>query len=237
MRALNWIVCASVLAAGGVAFAGPVFDEPPGDDAGSSKDDATDVKSPTGGQVSLVRGSLDGSTGLLGGTGDWQDVYRIYITDPGIFRAETLGLNGDGALRDSMLYLFDESGRGIMANNNINGDLLMSKLVNENNNGEPIFTAPGFYFLAVTSALSEPTVNLSGDKIVPLFEMGLQGNETGIVQPRSTWENLLWSDGWTDVTDYENFGLYEIALTGVGSVPAPGALALLALGFRARRRR
>ncbi len=217
------------------AQAGPIFDEPPGGDAGSSKDTATDVKGDNGGQVGTVRGSLTG-TSSLAGLSDWQDVYRIYIENPNEFRAETYFLDGNDALRDPMLFLFDEHGKGVIANNNVHGDSTQSKLVNDDGNGGQYFSEAGIYYLAITSAMSEATVDIQSDW-VPLFEMGQPGNDTGIVQPRSDWAGLLWSDGWTDVTDFENSGVYEIGLAGVGSVPAPGAIALLALGFRGRRRR
>jgi len=233
---MKTLMCLAAMAMGSSAVAGPVFDEPPGEDAGSSKETAKDVKSSTGGQVGTIRGSLAGTSGLLGTPGDWQDVYRIKIEDAGTFRAETYWLGGNDSLRDPMLYLFDVEGKGLIANNNVHAESTQSKIFNDDGTGGHYFLGEGFYYLAITSAMTEPTIEFGGD-IVPLFEMGLQEHQTGIVQPRESWGFVPWSDGWTDVTDYENTGLYEIGLTGVGSVPAPGALALLALGFRGRRRR
>jgi len=225
----------AIVSTAAMTVAGPVFDEPPGGDAGSTREDAKDVKASNGGNVGAITGSLTGSAGLMGGYGDYQDVYRIYIADPGEFRAETATLDGNEALRDPMLFLFNEAGQVIIANNNIDDGVLGSKIHNDAGNGGHFFTAPGIYYLAITSAMSEATVDVSGDPL-PLFEMGLPSNQTGIVQPRETWSQYAWSD-WTIPTDFSNFGAYEIMLTGVGSLPAPGGLALLGLAAIGRRRR
>ena len=228
-------VMAAVISVSGLAVSGPVFDEPPGGDAGTSRDDATDVKTENGGTVGMITGSLTGSAGLVGGAYDYQDVYRIYIADPGVFRAETMMLDGEDNLRDPMLFLFNEAGLGIIANNNIGNDQPRSKLVNDDGNGSTFFTQPGIYYLAITSAVSEAT-GMAGGETVPIFEMGLSENQTGIIQPRSSWAQIPWS-GWTPPTDYENFGHYEIALQGVVSLPAPGGLVLLGLAVIGTRRR
>ncbi|MDG1837901.1 MAG: hypothetical protein P8I91_03765 [Phycisphaerales bacterium] len=217
-----------------LAVAGPVFDEPPGG-AGTSRDDATDVKTENGGQVGMITGSLTGTSGFVGGGSDYQDVYRIYIADPGVFRADTMMLDGADSLRDPMLFLFNEEGHAIIANNNIGNDQPQSGLVNDDGNGSAFFTQPGIYYLAITSAVSEATAMIANET-VPLFEMGLSENQTGIIQPRSSWSQIPWT-GWTQPTDYENFGHYEIALQGVVSLPAPGGLALLGLAVIGRRRR
>ena len=225
---------AALISVTGLAVAGPVFDEPPGG-AGTSRDDATDVKTENGGTVGLITGSLTGTSGLVGGDYDYQDVYRIYIADPGVFRAETMMLDGEDNLRDPMLFLFNEAGLGIIANNNIGNDQPRSQLINNDGTGSTFFTQPGIYYLAITSAVSEATA-MVGDETVPIFEMGLNENQTGIIQPRSDWAQIPWT-GWTPPTDYENFGHYEIALQGVISLPAPGGLALLGLAVIGTRRR
>lgn len=218
-----------------LAAAGPVFDEPPGGDAGTSRDDAKDVKTENGGTVGMITGSLTGTAGFVGSVYDYQDVYRIYIADPGVFRAETMMLDGEDSLLDPMMFLFNESGFGIIANNNIGNDQPRSKLVNDDGNGNAFFTEAGIYYLAITSAVSEATA-MVGNETVPIFEMGLSENQSGIIQPRSNWAQIPWT-GWTQPTDYENFGHYEIALHGVVSLPAPGGLALLGLAVIGTRRR
>lgn len=220
------------------ATAGPIFDEPPGGDAGNSLTTATNVSTSSGtGDVGVVKGELKGGSGLVGGGGDFQDLYRIYIADPLHFSAQTFGLDGDGALRDPMLYLFDETGHGIMAMNNVGNDNLHAKLVNDDGNGNALFTQAGIYYLAITSAMSEATV-LYGNEILPLFQMGLPEHQFGQVIPHGGWAQSP-LDGWTPPTDYENVGLYEIGLNGVESmpVPAPAGLALLGIAALGRRRR
>jgi MYXO-CTERM domain-containing protein len=83
--------------------------------------------------------------------------------------------------------------------------------------------------------MSEAT-GMLGDEIVPLFEMGLPEHQVGLVQPRESWSQISWTD-WTPPNDLENYGYYEIALTGVVSLPAPGGLALLGLALIGPRRR
>lgn len=220
------------------ATAGPIFDEPPGGDAGNSLTTATNVSTASGtGHVGIIKGELKGGSGLVGGGGDYQDLYRIYIADPMNFSVETFAGDGDGVLRDPMLYLFDAEGRGIIAMNNLDSENLQAKLINDSGNGDPFFTAPGIFYLAITSAMSEATV-LYGNEIVPLFEMGLSENQIGQITPRGEW-SFSPLDGWTPPTDLENFGLYEIGLTGVESmpVPAPAGLALLGIAAFGRRRR
>ena len=220
------------------AAAGPIFDEPPGGDAGNSLSTAAEVKTDDGtGTIGVIRGEAKGTNGFVGGGGDYQDVYKIFIADPLAFQAETFALDGDDALRDPMLFLFDEFGRGLMAMNNVGDDVLRAKLQNVDALGNPIFTAPGVYYLAITTAMSEATV-LYGNEIVPLFEMGLSGNQVGQVAPNPDWAPAPLS-GWTDPTDLSNVGKYEIGLSGVVSlpVPGPGGLAVLGLAMLGRRRR
>jgi len=230
------LVAAAALAVS--ATAGPIFDEPPGGDAGNSLDTAADVKTDDGqGSIGLIKGEIKGSSGYVGGFGDYQDLYRIYIADPLQFSAETFALDGDDGLRDPMLFLFDEQGRGIAAMNNLNGDDLQARLLNDDGGGDPLFSTPGIFYLAITSAMSEATV-LFGNEIVPLFEMGLPDHQVGQVVPHGNWggESLA---GWTPPTDFENVGRYEIGLAGVVSlpVPAPAGLAVLGLAAMGRRRR
>jgi len=235
---IGLVGAAALAVCAATATAGPIFDEPPGGDAGNTIDTAEDVRTATGeGDIGLIKGEIKGSGGYVGGFGDFQDLYRIYIADPLQFSAQTFALEPQGGLRDPMLYLFDEQGRGIMAMNNIGDEELQAKLVNDDGNGNLLFDTPGIYYLAITSAMSEATV-LYQNEIVPLFEMGLSEHQVGQVVPHAPWfaEPLA---GWTPPTDYENIGLYEIGLTGVVSlpIPGPGGLAVLALATLGRRRR
>lgn len=222
----------------GSATAGPVFDEPPGGDAGNSLTTATNVSTSSGtGAVGVIKGQIKGGGGFVSGEGDYQDLFRIYIADPLQFSAETFWLDGDDPLHDPMLYLFNETGLGIMAMNNLNADNLNAKIINDDGHGNALFTGAGIYYLAITSAMSEATV-LSGNEMVPLFEMGLLENQFGQITPNGEWAQSPLS-GWTPATDTANIGRYEIGLQGVESmpVPAPAGLAVLGLAALGRRRR
>ncbi|MCP4757848.1 MAG: hypothetical protein GY876_00085 [Planctomycetes bacterium] len=230
------VAAMAVLAISGLALAGPTFDEPPGGDAGTGRDDAKDVKTDNGGSVGMITGSLTG-TSPLSGYGDYQDVYRIFIADPMTFRAETYGdIGGNHPLHNPMLFLFNEAGQGIMANDNLDDNNTMSKLVNQDANGQPIFNDAGIYYLAITSGPSEALVDIAGES-VPLFGLGIPGNDVGIILPRTQYSDHPWS-GWTN-PDFENFGDYEIGLGGVVSIPVPatGAIALIGLAAIGGRRR
>lgn len=238
MRVEHGLVAVAALAVFvATASAGPIFDEPPGG-TGNSTSTATSVVTADGtGDIGLIKGELKGSGGFVGGYGDYQDVYRIYIADPSVFSAQTFALDPQSGLRDPMLYLFDEQGRGIAAMNNLNGDDLQARLHNGDGAGNPLFTEPGIFYLAITSAMSEPTA-LFGGEIVPLFEMGLPEHQTGQVLPHGGWGGEPFT-GWTAPTDPENIGLYEIGLSGVVSlpIPAPAGLAVFGLAALGRRRR
>lgn len=234
----EYTVCVAIgLMTVATATAGPVFEEPPGEDAGQSLTTATSVSATGGGSVGVVKGELKGTSGLLGGVGDYVDLYEIYIEDVAQFSAETMNLGGDDSLRDPCMYLLDSQGLGLIAMNNQGDNNLQSRLINSDGQGGLLFDTPGIYYLAITSAPVEMLVQDAAGERVPLFEMGLPDNQQGPVYPRNAWADLPLYD-WTAPTDLENYGRYEIMLTGVGSVPAPGVLALLGCaGLACRRRR
>jgi MYXO-CTERM domain-containing protein len=215
------------------ALAGPEWEEPTGGDAGNTLSTASNVSASNGGYVGVIRGKLDGNTGngLVGG--DFQDLFRINIVDPGMVLFETIGL--DGGLPDPMLFLFNREGFGLAASNNIDQGFFQSK-IDANDANMPLYLEAGIYYLAITAAASEPTGRI-GDEFGPIFEMGLSEHQVGQWGPSGDFADST-LDGWTDNWLPENFGAYEIMVHGIGSVPAPGAFALLGLaGFSARRRR
>ena len=155
---IGLVAAAALAVCAATATAGPIFDEPPGGDAGNTIATAEDVKPATGeGDIGLLKGEIKGSGGYVGGFGDFQDLYRIYIADPLQCTAQTCALEPLGGLRDPMLYLFDEQGRGIRAMNKIGDGELQAKLVNDDGNGNLLFNTPGIYYLAITSAMRSPS--------------------------------------------------------------------------------
>lgn len=205
---------------------GPDFIEP--GDTGSSRDTATDVKTEANGPVSTISGSLGGGGGFRG-LGDFQDVYRIRISDPAAFQITLKNSAFD--IPDAMLFLFNENGNPIMASNNSNPDNLDPILTNANN---AFFDQSGIFYLAITSAPSEARVQLNNDESVALFN--LLNNPFGTVGPAEGTADFEWTSDWTPANP-ENFGSYLMLLNGVSSVPAPAGLALLGLGLLGGRRR
>lgn len=216
------------------ATAGPVMDEPD-EDAGQSLNSAADVKSETGGPVTQIRGKLEGGYGFRSTNGDWVDMYRINIVDPFNFSIETFPMEGSDGLRDPMLFLFNEQGHAMLGMNNRDDSNLQAALFNDDGQGNPLFTAPGLYYIAISSAIVEPLVETANGFFAP-FAMQDAENMFGPVYPRGEFAGIPLAD-WSNVTDDSNFGRYEMGLTGVGSVPAPGMLALLGIAGVARRRR
>lgn len=215
------------------ALAGPEWEEPTGGDAGDSLATAADVGAPNGGQVGIIKGKLTGNEGGSGFVpGDFQDVFRINIVQPGFFLAETVEL--DQGLANPMLFLFNREGLGLAASNDIDNGFFQSK-IDANDSNTPLFLEAGIYYLAITSAMSEALGHV-GDDWGPIFQMGLSEHQVGQWGPNGPFAQSPLA-GWTQPNDPENIGDYEILVHGVGSVPAPGALALLALAGVSRRRR
>jgi len=229
----QWMTGLAVLClVGSTALAGPEWEEPTGGDAGNTIQTASDVGASGGGYVGIIRGKLDGNAGGGGFMeGDYQDMFRINIVDPGMFLVETVGVQF--GLPDPMLFLFNRDGFGIAASNDIDNGYFQSK-IDVNDPNMPIFLEAGIYYLAITAATSEALGHFGGE-VGPIFHMG--EHQVGQVGPSGVFAQSPLS-GWTDPSSPENYGFYEIMVHGVGSVPAPGALALLGLaGIASRRRR
>lgn len=216
-------------------YRGPSYVEP--GDAGSSRDDASDVKNPNGtGPINSISGSLTGNGGgLLAGEGDFQDVFRIFIKDPLLFKIQL----GDASTNvpDSMMFLFDEFGHPLMASDNTSSQNLNPILENQ---GGQFFNHTGVFYLAITSAPSEAQVIKDG-VLTLLFNLG--EFPFGTIGPAEGTQSAEWLDLWTPPSNPNNIGSYFMNVDGVESlpnVPSPAGLALLAvagvLGGRRRRR-
>ncbi len=194
------------------------------------------VQTPVGfGPLAKIKGELEGELGGgLGPAGDYEDVYRIFIKDPVNFSAT---VNADATAFDTQLFLFDEFGNGLLANDEIPGAVDISGFGNASDDGTGIvITAPGFYLLAISTGLGDTTA-LQSDPIdatgALLFDQALRTEVSGPDGP-----GLELFD-WTPANPDE-IGTYEIDLTGASFVPAPGAAALavaagLVTGLRRRR--
>ncbi len=204
------------------AVQGPQFEED--DDAGATIQNAKKLSGSGG--LMMINGAL---TGNSRGEGDFQDVYEVYISDPELFKLQFEAIDGGF---NTMLWLFDENGVGLLGNDDSlidNEPSFLSGLGNSSSDGLFQLENPGRYYIAISGFNSQPVSELGsifalGDDPFAVYAangQGAQGVQTG----------------WTADGDT---GSYSLSLEGVEfiPIPAPGAIALLALaGFGVRRRR
>ncbi len=212
------IVLSGILAAfTGVAevHAGPDYFEM--GDAGNTRQTAQPVTKPVGGSpVSFISGMLSGPTpsGPRGPEGDFQDMYQIIISEPGIYVASTTATICEGSASprsfDTALYLFDADGFGLLANDDESPAEDESTLPNASNDGTGIIiTTPGTYFLAIARKGDLPTANG-----LPIFQFASPTEVSGPDGPGGG----LPHEAWTQ-TGIGDVGSYTICLQGVVSVP------------------
>jgi MYXO-CTERM domain-containing protein len=207
------------------ALAGPDWDKDLRIDAGSSIASAQTIE--FDGNLSTIAGKLTGFALAGEGEGDFQDVYRFIIDDPATFYI-TLGGASGSVNFDACMWLFDDQGGAVLANNDADGSTNVPAIGNAANAGVLLtITKPGVYFLAISGFNSQP-VDALGSAIFPpiVFEPGV------VTSGLKFWQSAWSGPGIT--------GDYVVGVTGgSGFIPAPGALALLGLsglGMRRRRR-
>ena len=217
------LLLAVAVAASASASVGPNWDKDLEEDAGASLLAAQAVTAST---LTTITGKIAGA--LNDGPTDFQDVYRLVVSDPGSFLVDLTNAPGGGsATFDTCLYLFDEAGFARLANNDAAAGQTGSILRNLANDGSNYrLTEPGIYFLVVCGFPSQPVRD--GE-----FVFNQAFLEAGIIATGSG--NAPWALGWNQPGAT---GDYSIRVTGITGVPAPGAaLPLLAAGLIGRRRR
>lgn len=172
-------------------------------------------------QMTSGTGPLNQIDGFLGnrtdGTADLEDMYCIYIANPALFGATTVG----GASFDTQLFLFNAAGFGVTFNDDSTGTQSTLSGVN--------VPGPGYYNIAI-SGYDRDAVSAGGQ----IWSDTPFGTERVADGPGAAGA----INGWTG-TGATNVP-YSIFLRGAEfCVPAPGAAALLGLGglLAARRRR
>jgi hypothetical protein len=107
------------------------------DNGGGDAGDLPETAQSTGSDpITKIRGTIGGANDV--------DVYAIYISDPDAFSATTI----DGTTVDTVLWLFDEDGKGVV-HNALDPDTttgFRSRIDNRTN----CITQPGRYYLAVS---------------------------------------------------------------------------------------
>ncbi|MDQ4048691.1 MAG: DVUA0089 family protein [Actinomycetota bacterium] len=150
-------------------------------------------------------GSLTAISGTLPSDNDNDvDMYRVCITEPASFSAQT-----SGTIIDPQLFLFDSTGKGVEARDDIVAGVQRQSYLTPGNPFSP--TAAGTYYLAIDRYNSEP---LSvGGKIFPDFGDARAGQIVGPTGPGGASP----VSGWTAEGDAanENGGTdYTIATAG-----------------------
>lgn len=186
-------------------FVGPDFVED--SDAGNTLQSATKVKG-NGSGVNTINGVVTGGGGFVGGGGDFQDIFLIFIRDPGAFSASTVGPGGDAAF-DTRLWLFRRDGRGLLAADDASQDVAQTNLKGAADQGEFGIPGPGVYGLAIGGAPSRPFAgkNLSMFPPPPPGNT-VAANKIGQQLPLAGWNPAVGASG-----------SYRIAVTGVGFIP------------------
>ena len=179
--------------------------------------------------VTQIIGSIPDTTDPLLGVEMFKIDVTNYVDFSAITNAEALGIP------DTELLLFDSTGLGVYANDDIDGGNTLSCLPSADGGNPCPATRPagvgptsdGIYYLAITRSSNLPlsfdgeifTILNSTDVVGPDLTMGGGSPITG------------WDGGAFTSPDFDLTG-FDITLTGVSAeVPEPGVLALLLVGM------
>lgn len=160
-------------------------------------------------------GRIDAISGRLS-SGTDADLYRIYVNDPTVFSATTVG----GTTLDTSLFLLKWDGSPAFLNDDDAGGLSLQSTLSAWN-----FTTPlsiGYYYLGVALSGFEPE-NSNGQLLFAPFALSpteTRGAASGLT-PTTLFD-------FTSVGSIPDSGNYTIKLAGVGAVPEPSTYGILA---------
>jgi len=223
------IICAGFC--GAAAVAGPTWDVDYTEDAGQTALGSQVITHALSPYINIY-GKLSGY-GFIGS--DFVDMYQIQITSQTLVSISTAGGDlGGEATFDTQLFIFKRKGGNgnnpravaLRANNDAAANNLGSRIGDESDaSSSYTLLSPGFYYLAVTGVGMQAIDEVGGSIWPDLSNPGLtvSGNERFL----------------GDWSGQGAIGDYHIRLHAVGNggtVPAPGAIALLGLAGFVRRR-
>jgi len=119
------------------------------------------------GPLSGIKGELTGAARGARGDGDFQDMYAIQIADPATFAAFVVPNGGGSPTFDTLLWLFDANGVGVLANDDspTSGPGLSGFGRESTDMTASRVETPGLYYLAISGS---PSVPLDGGG-TPIF--------------------------------------------------------------------
>lgn len=187
----------------------------------------SDAAVPVGmGELESITGELSQFGGFGPGGGDGQDLVKVYIPNPTLFSARVVTEQGFQPI-DAQLFLFDEAGFGLLANDEAGPMTALPHLLPVATDGSFALTTPGIYVIGIAGSGNFP-VSGSASPIFMYTATGEISGPDGVGggAPHSAWAGP------------ETYGRYRIELTGTFYVPAPGTAGLFGLaGLAVARRR
>jgi len=211
-------------------------DESP--DAGDLPATAQATLGPDGAALDAINGEIESDAD--------QDMFEIFIDDPVTFSASTNNAGTTLPGGDTMLFLFDENGLGVVASDDIDG--LNFKTTLAAGSLADAGGVAGVYYIAISKAFTVPSSDAGDPASGELWNPDRLGEATDtldfdfIPNRGPGWDLAVAS--WFPFPFNDFAGSYRIELTGASFVPEPSSalgLAIGALGLagcaRQRRRR
>jgi hypothetical protein len=175
---------------------------------------------PGSANITVGSGVLTGIIGSLSDQTEGADMYEIYISDPSTFSATTTG-NGKNPIVNPALYLFNASGTGLFADDNISGSDFQASIPA----GTLSSLGAGVYYIMIA-----PSGHLPENGSTLLF--GDITNSTTLTDASSALIIKKYFDSATAPDPADSGKGYEIVLTGAEfAVPEPATMALIGFGL------